>query len=819
MGRLYGQFDPVSAEWTDGICAKTFRQFCMEETSDLKWLIFDGPVDAGWIENLNTVLDDNKKLCLASGEVMQMTGTMSMIFEVMDLAQASPATVSRCGMIYVEPQILGWRPIAKSWLDEDSVWKADCRSVLEEMFEWIIDPCLEFTRKKCRLTLNVGQIHQVVSTLNLVEMHMNEALQETPDKYEQNVIFWLQAIMIMSVTWGIGGTLDETSAIIFETYHLSLWRNEVEDSPVPSCLMESFVALPTEGRLQDNFYTYSGKGSWKNFGDMVRLEKLKQTRNISQMMVPTLDSVKYQSTFLRHIRSQKRFLLYGETGTGKSFYIQNMLMAKLDERKYLPNVISFTTKTTAAQVQELVLSRLFKKKKGHFGTMQKDTSCVVFIDDVNMPAKEVYGAQPAIELLRQLFDHQHWYDLKEPEKIQVSDVMFICAMAPPGGSRQVIYNRFLRHFNLYHISNFSSESVLQIFSNIAMTCLKKNGFTRDIMSTVTNLVNATIAIYSKAVEELKPIPAKSHYLFNLRDFSRVILGCSIVKKESVESKTTFTRLWVHEILRVFGDRLIDDKDHKWLFRNIKEATRNVFKEPFDSVFDDLPKFENKLTEESLQRLIFGTFMDADALPEDRRYEEIKSMRDYENIAASYLEEYNLTHKNKMDIVLFQYALQHLARICRVLNIPCGSLMMIGISGCGRQSLTRLAAHIVDYALFQPEVGSTYGVPDWKEDVKKVLKTSGGSGKDMVFLFSEAQVKDEVFLEDIDSLLRSGEVPNLFNVEEKQEIIELTRLAAQGGNRNLDISVLSVLDFFANRSKEKLHIMLCFSPIGDSFRKR
>lgn len=118
MDELYGVENADDGAWTDGLASKIIRKMAKETNERRHWCVFDGPVDALWIENMNTVLDDNCTLCLANGERVKLRQEMRMLFEVQDLAAASPATVSRCGMVYMTPSELGWRPYMTQWINK-----------------------------------------------------------------------------------------------------------------------------------------------------------------------------------------------------------------------------------------------------------------------------------------------------------------------------------------------------------------------------------------------------------------------------------------------------------------------------------------------------------------------------------------------------------------------------------------------------------------------------------------------------------------------------------------------------------------------------
>ncbi|XP_053325574.1 dynein axonemal heavy chain 12 [Spea bombifrons] len=819
MGQLFGQFDPVSHEWTDGIVANTFREFALSDTPERKWVVFDGPIDTLWIESMNTVLDDNKKLCLMSGEIIQMSPQMSLIFEAMDLSQASPATVSRCGMIYLEPLQLGWMPLVKSWLNTvpEALRSKEHLPLLEELFRWLVPPALRFLRKQCKELVSSSDSNVVVSLTRLFEMLLFDAVGEEPTN--KNIRIWIMACFAFSMTWSIGGCCDSDSRVKFDAFLKEIVSGKSEGNPVPAAVGKWECPLDDKGLVYDFMYELKGRGRWVHWNEFIRNANIgdKNTK-IQDIIVPTMDTVRY--TFLMElcIRHAKPLLFVGPTGTGKSVYVKDKLMNNLDKEKFFPFFINFSARTSANQIQNIVMDRLDKRRKGVYGP-PVGKKCVVFVDDMNMPALEKYGAQPPIELLRQFFDHGNWYDVKDTSKISLVDVQLFGAMGPPGGGRNAVTPRFLRHFNLFTINAFSDETMIRIFSAVVSFYLRNNEFSPDFFTVGNQIVSGTMEVYKKAMENLLPTPAKSHYTFNLRDFSRVIQGCLLIKKEAVESKRVMVRLFVHEVLRVFYDRLVDDDDRSWLFRLIKDVVKDHFKENFDSVFEHLKQGNEPLSEESLRNLLFGDYMNPDLEGDERLYAEIPSVQQFNDVVERCLEEYNQTHKTRMNLVIFRYVVEHLSRICRILKQPGGNALLVGVGGSGRQSLTRLATAMAKMNIFQPEISKSYGMNEWREDLKNLLRNAGVKGQKTVFLITDTQIKQEAFLEDVDSLLNTGEVPNLFAADEKQEIMEGVRPVAQAGNKNAELSPLALFAFFVNRCKENLHIVVAFSPIGDAFRNR
>ncbi|KAI9097032.1 dynein heavy chain and region D6 of dynein motor-domain-containing protein [Phlyctochytrium arcticum] len=816
MGQLYGQFDPTSHEWTDGVLATTFRSFANSVNPDRKWVIFDGPVDAVWVENMNTVLDDNKKLCLMSGEIIQLSNTMSLIFEVMDLAVASPATVSRCGMVYLEPERIGWRPLVTSWLQGITYLDDTSKQALQALFEVFVPSCITCLRRECKEVSPTTDIGQVNSLIRLLDSMLDDMRDKTAEENlaDKLTMQRLECRFIFALVWTIGGSVDSQSQVKFDA---CVKRVAGEKLATPLLL-----ALPQDGTIYDYLYQVPPTDHWVSWLDTIEQVPISPTAEFNEIIIPTKDTARYNYLMDLMILHDVGFLLVGPTGTGKSKYINNKLLTGVSKEKFIPLFVNFSARTSASQTQDIVMSKLDKRRKGVFGA-PVGKKYLIFIDDLNMPAKEQYGAQPPIELFRQWLDHGNWYDKKDTSKLELIDIQLLSAMGPPGGGRNVVTPRFQRHFNQIVINSFDNQTMSMIFLSILEWHFGRLDFTEDIRGIATNVVDATSNIFQWTVANLLPTPAKTHYTFNLRDFARVIQGVVLSRPTTFKTPDMLIRLWTHETYRVFYDRLVTDDDRYNLFSYVLDVVKEKFGREPDDIFAHIAsgvEGEKKIImEDDMRSVVFGDFLTKRLPGQDPEYVELTDFEKIKEVVEVQLGEYNQVKKAKLNLVLFRFAIEHISRICRILKLPGGNALLVGVGGSGRQSLARLAAFICQHELFQIEISKSYSRVEWREDLKKILLLAGAENRPTTFLFPDTQIKEESFIEDISNLLNSGDVPNLFAPDERQNIIDKVMTDAQDQNKAGDGSPAAIYNYFIDRVKNNLHIVLCMSPIGDAFRAR
>ena len=797
MGELFGEENEEKKIFEYGIATKKLKKALNQEREDkFRIVILDGPIDTKWIENMNSVLDDSQTLCLANGERIKLKSHVKVFFEVEDLSKASLATVSRLGVIYFGPTELGWRPYAHFWMKkyfkDESVLPNELQNYLNQLFEGKVDDVIDnmedlYNTGCCFMKPTISSM--IRSLCQLLEFYITkehgfigremEGLnnQDQLGRYKK----WIIMCFALAMVWGCFGCVNNKGCPRVESFI----RNKFNE-----------IKLESSQVVMENYYDFE-RHDYVKFSTENYPFKYTKAMPFSSIYVPTIDSLRYSFILETLLNLRGNVYVTGETGTGKTAIIQNIIKKLNDTEEWTFIRMNFSAQTSSKEIQSGLENKLEQEKGKKFLWGQGGKKCLIYIDDVNMPEPNEWGAHPPIELLRQYLDQGGWYDRPAFFWKHISNTNMIVAGGPPFGGRSLLTDRFTRHFTLICFPQPNKQVLGYIFENILKGFFTVNIFSEVVKKYTIETVTSTIELYEFMLTNMKPIPSKFHYIFNLRDISRIFQGILMIESRYFTTPESYIKLWLHEVERVFCDRLTNQQDLKEVRDMICSLLRNKFKTnyTYDQIYNKGPP-------------IYYGEVHKGMIP-NRPYEFITNHEVLYKKLNEFVSIYNSKNKTApMDIVFFDYFVTHILRVCRVLRMPHGNMVLIGHGGSGKQTVCQLASFIMTG---QSDRYTTFNAPrdfklfEFKKVIKDIIKRS--NYYPLVLLLNDNNVGHNFILENINNFLSNGEIPGLLETEYAMPM------------GSLQPSPDLTYDLFVENTKSNLHILFCTSPVGENLRMR
>ncbi|XP_065217396.1 dynein beta chain, ciliary [Planococcus citri] len=776
---LFGIINPATREWKDGLFSVLMREQANLSSDNPKWIVLDGDIDPMWIESLNTVMDDNKVLTLASNERIALTPTMRLVFEVSNLSTATPATVSRAGILYINPQDLGWNPYVTSWLETREHQSEKTNLVI--LFDKYIPACMENLRtrfKKITPVADISHIQTLCYLLDCLLIPSNVPPDCSKELYEMYFSF--------ACVWAFGAAMFQDQIIDYRIEFSKWWMSEFKT-----------IKYPAQGTVFD-YYINNETRQFSPWSEKIPKFELDPDMPLQAVVVHTSESIKIRYFVDLLMEHKHPVMLVGPAGSGKTVLI-NEKLASFNEN-YAITAVPFNFYTTSEMLQKMLEKKLEKKAGRNYGPPGNKT-LIYFIDDMNMPEVDCYGTVQPHTLIRQHLDYGHWYDRSKLSLKDIQKCQYVSCMNPTAGSF-TINPRLLRHFCVFALSFPAVESLTMIYQSILSQHFSNPDYRIPYAVGRLNkcVVDASIALHNKASSVFLPTASKFHYMFNLRDLSNVFQGLLFSTGECLTSQVDLMRLWMHETHRVYGDKLVDDKDIDNFTKIQLDALKKNFEEVEESSLFDQPN-------------IYCHFGQGFGEP---KYMPVTRWTTISQLLQEALSSYNDLVAG-MNLVLFEDAMMHICRINRILESPRGSCLLVGVGGSGKQSLARLAAFISSLEVAQIQLRKGYGLVDLKMELSNLYLKAGLKNVGIMFLITDAQIPDETFLVLINDLLASGEITDLFPDDEVENIISSVRNEVKGAGI-LDTRE-NCWKFFIDRVRRQLKVVLCFSPVGSTLRVR
>ncbi|EAT84014.2 hypothetical protein SNOG_08846 [Parastagonospora nodorum SN15] len=775
--QLYGTLDSTTREWTDGLFTSILRKIVDNlrgEDSKRHWIVFDGDVDPEWVENLNSVLDDNKLLTLPNGERLNLPSNVRIMFEVETLKYATLATVSRCGMVWFSDDTVEVDMMIKHYIEhlkatpfedieDDSVAPGQMsqktlatQGLVADFLhikltqDCFIEKALSMARKFKHIMeyTDIRALNTLFSLLNKAcrnVLEYNVQHQDFPledDKMET----YLAKKLLVALVWALVGDCPLSD------------RKQFGD--LIAGLTDVELPLLNESTSLIDYDVKPDKPDWDMWQNQVPNVEV-NTHSVIQtdVVIPTLDTVRHEDVLYSWLAEHKPLLLCGPPGSGKTMTLFSAL-------RKLPNMQVVGLNFSSATTPDLLIKtfeQYCEYKKTLNGVQLTPTQVgrwlIIFCDEINLPAPDKYGTQRAISFLRQLVEHNGFWRTSDKTWVTLDRIQFVGACNPPtDAGRTPMGLRFLRHAPLIMVDYPGEQSLLQIYGTFNSAVLKIIPTLRGYSEALTKGNESQ----KRFTPDIQP-----HYVYSPRELTRWVRGIyEALRPLETLPIEGLVRIWAHEALRLFQDRLIGEDERQWT----DECVHRIALEHFPTIDE----------EKALAGpILFSNWLSKNYIPVER-----DQLREFVKARLkTFCEE-----EVDVPLILFNDVLEHVLRI----------------------DLSRFVAWMNGLSVYQIKVHGKYSGEDFDEDLRNVLRRCGCKGEKICFIMDEANVLDSGFLERMNTLLANAEVPGLFEGDEYAALMTAIKEGAQRQGTILD-SQEELYKWFTDQIVKNLHVVFTMNP--------
>ncbi|NWQ82098.1 DYH9 protein, partial [Columbina picui] len=616
---LFGIINPATREWKDGLFSSIMRELANITHDGPKWMVLDGDIDPMWIESLNTVMDDNKVLTLASNERIPLNPTMRLVFEISHLRTATPATVSRAGILYINPSDLGWNPPVSSWIDRREIQSE--RANLTILFDKYLPICLDTLRTRFKKIIPIPEQSMVQMLCYLLECLLAE--ENTPPDCPKELY---ELYFVFAAVWAFGGSMFRDQLVDYRVEFSKWWVAEFKT-----------IKFPSQGTVFD-FYIDPETKKFEPWSKLIPQFEFDPEMPLQACLVPTTETVRVRYFMDRLLERRRPVMLVGNAGTGKSVLVWDKL-SSLDTDAYVVKKVPFNYYTTSAMLQGKAMAETWITK--FLGCLSGfGAGCALWAHRLlNLTPMGKYRERQRPCSLCCCLCFAQRYDRTKLSLKEITNVQYVSCMNPTAGSFTI--NPRLQVKPCTMTGTSSPAQVAQSPTSLAWDVSRNRNRIKIPLCLFPELnkpISLSLSLRVMSSTVLRPWWPP----LNLFQYVNVFLGLLFSTPECLQHPQDLVKLYLHESNRVYRDKMVEEMDY----------------DTFDKIQLEMVKKFYDDTEETLEQTkrmnVYCHFAKGVGEPS---YRPVPTWEELNKILVEALDSYNEVNA-AMSLVLFEDAMCH-----------------------------------------------------------------------------------------------------------------------------------------------------------------